>query len=550
MLRTVERFAAGRRWIVTAALVLVAACSGPDESTPSATADAASATESLRILRRGNGPEPETLDPQKARQDSSLNILRDLFEGLTSLDRDANVVPGAAETWAVSDDGLIYTFTLREGLTWANGDPLVAADFRNGMRRLVDPATASAYANILAPVENAARIVAGALPPEALGVEAPDERTLVIRLAAPAPYVLGLLAHPSTFPVHGPSLDLHGDDFARPGNLVSNGAFVLTEWVLGSHVAAQRNPRYRSAGDVRLDGVRYYHMADAGSELRRYRAGELDVTYTIANQQYEWLKENLGDQLEVGPQLSVYYYGFNLTRPPFRDAPELRKALSLALDRERIVRQVTGLGELPACSWIPDGVADYTPQRFEYCDWPVAQRLAEARRLYAAAGYSAERPLRIEIRYNTGEVHNRIAVAVAAMWKEALGVESRLHAEEFRVLNQTILARDVTEVFRSSWIGDYNDPWTFAQLLQSDFGINLTGYSSPDYDALLAEAAAAADPAERRRLLEQAERTMLADHPLLPIYFFVNKHLVAPHVRGFSNNVMNVQYSKDLWFER
>jgi oligopeptide transport system substrate-binding protein len=387
------------------------------------------------------------------------------------------------------------------------------------------------------------------LPPQALGVEAPDDRTLVIRLAAPAPYVLSLLAHPSTFPVHAPSLAQYGEDHARPGKLVSNGAFVLTEWVLGSHVAAARNPHFHGAADVRLDGVRYYHMSDAGTELRRYRAGELDLTYTIPNQQFAWIEENLRDQLEIGPQLSVYYYGFNLTRPPFKDAPGLRKALSLAIDRDRIVRQVTGLGELPACSWVPQGVANYTPQRVEYCDWPAQRRVEEARRLYAAAGYSRDRPLEVEIRYNTGEVHNRIAVAVASMWKEALGVESRLHAEEFRVLNQTILARDVTEVFRSSWIGDYNDAWTFAQLLESDFGINLTGYSNPRYDALLAEAAGTADPAERRRLLEAAERTMLGDQPVLPIYFYVNKHLVAPSLRGFGNNVMNVQYSKDLWFD-
>ena len=547
MRRTVELRTTRRFLFAGLACLSVAGCEDRGGDTAASPTEPDAGTE--LVLRRGNGPEPESLDPQKARQDSSLNVLRDLFEGLTALDRNANVVPGAASAWTISDDGRIYTFTLRNGLEWSNGDPLVAADFRNGLRRLVDPATASEYANIVAPVVNATAITRGQMPPEALGVDVPDNRTVVIRLAAPAPYVLGLLAHPSTFPIHTSSLEGLGEDFARPGNLVSNGAFTLSEWVLGSHIAAARNPRYRRAADVRLDGVRYYHMADAGTELRRYRAGEIDFTYTIPNQQYAWLRENLGDQLHVGPQLSVYYYGFNLTRPPFRNAPELRKALSLALDRTRIVTQVTGLGEVPACSWVPSGVANYTPQIFEYCDWPRARRIEEARRLYAAAGYTPARPLQVAIRYNTGEVHNRIAVAVAAMWKEALGVESRLHAEEFRVLNQTIQAAEVTEVFRSSWIGDYNDAWTFAQLLESDFGINLTGYSNPEYDALLAQAAAASDSAERRRLLEQAEQRMLADHPLLPIYFYVNKHLVAPALHGFSSNVMNVNYSKDLWFE-
>jgi oligopeptide transport system substrate-binding protein len=542
--RRAHSFAAGA-CIALVAMHLWGCDSGP---TPGGS-DSTAVSGQERVLRRGNGPEPESLDPQKARQDSSLNILRDLFEGLTALDRDAAVVPGAAREWRVSADGTIYTFTLRDGLVWSNGDPLVARDFRNGLRRLVDPATASEYANILAPVVNAEPITRGALPSDVLGVDAPDDRTVVIRLAAPAPYILGLLAHPSAYPVHSPSLERYGASYARPGHLVSNGPFVLTDWVVGSHVDVQRNPLYHAAARVRLAGVRYFHMADAAGELRRYRAGELDFTYTIPNPQYDWIRAHLGDQLHVGPQLSTYYYGFNLTRPPFKAAPDLRQALSLALDRERITAQVTGLGEVPACSWVPPGVAHYTPQRLEYCDWPRARRIEAARRLYRQAGYSDSNPLRIEIRYNTGEIHNRIAVAVAAMWKEALGVECRLRAEEFHVLNQTILARAETQIFRSSWIGDYNDAWTFAQLLQSDFGINLTGYSNPAYDTLLAAAAGASDPDSRRSLLERAEALMLADHPVLPIYFYVNKHLVVAGLKGFSNNVMNVNPSRHLWFE-
>jgi oligopeptide transport system substrate-binding protein len=207
---------------------------------------------------------------------------------------------------------------------------------------------------------------------------------------------------------------------------------------------------------------------------------------------------------------------------------------------------VTGLGEAPAYGWVPRGVANYTPQQFDYAGKPYEARVAEARQLYAGAGYSVQNPLKVELRYNSGEVHSRLAVAIAAMWKEALGVETELYAEEFRALLQTIQARKDTQVFRSSWIGDFNDAYSFAQLLQTGFGINLTGYSNPRYDALLAEATRQPDPARRRALLEEAERVMLADHPLLPIYFYVNKHLVKPYVAGWSDNVMNVQYSKDL----
>jgi len=287
-------------------------------------------------------------------------------------------------------------------------------------------------------------------------------------------------------------------------------------------------------------------VADPGDEFRQYRAGQLDVSYVVPPPQFGWIKANLGAQLHVSPQLSVYYYGFNLTRPPFKDNPSLRRALSLVIDRERLTTSVTGVGESPAYGWVPRGVADYTPQQFDYAARPYAERVAEARALYARAGYGPANPLRIELRYNTGEVHGRLAVAIAAMWKESLGVETTLYAEEFRALLQSIQARRDTQVFRSSWVGDFNDAYSFAQLLQSGFGINLTGYANPRYDAFLTQALHEADHARRRALLEQAERLMLADHPLLPLYFYVNKHLVKPYVRGWSDNVMNVQYSKDL----
>jgi len=537
----------GLRAAATAALLaLLVACGGGHSETAAPEEGEAAVAPDPTTLRRGNGPEPDTLDPQRARTDASFNILRDLFEGLTAIGPDGSAVPGAAESWTASADGLEYTFRLREGLRWSNGDALQASDFVAGMRRLVDPATASPYAQVFEPVVNAAAIVLGEQPPETLGVSAPDDRTVVIRLRNPAPYLLGLLAQPGTFPVHGPSLARHGAEYARPGHLTSNGAFVLSDWVVGSHVVAERNRQYWNDAHTQVERVHFFHHSDAGTEFRQYRAGELDVTYIVPPQQFAWIQEHLPGELHVSPQLTVYYYGFNLSHPPFKDNPGLRRALSLVIDRERLTRAVTGLGEAPAYGWVPRGTANYTPQQFDYATRPYAERVAEARRLYAESGYSAQRPLQVEIRYNQGEVHNRLAVAVAAMWKEALGIETTLYAEEFRALLQSIQARTDTQVFRSSWVGDYNDAYTFAQLLQTGFGINLTGYSNPRYDALLEDATRQPDPVRRRALLEEAERLMLADHPLLPLYFYVNKHLVKPYVTGWSDNVMNAQYTKDL----
>ena len=539
---------ARRSWRAAAwaALACVVVACGGGEPAPGGSAGVGPAAANPTTLRRGNGADPDTLDPQRARTDSTFNVLRDLFEGLTAVGPDGHAVPAAAESWTVSADGREYTFQLREGLRWSNGDALVAGDFVAGMRRLVDPATASQYAQVFEPVVNAAAITRGELGAGQLGVSAPDDRTVVIRLANPAPYLLGLLAQPGTFPVHGPTLAAHGMEFARPGRLVSNGAFVLEDWVVGSHVSVRRNRNYWNDAATRLERVRFVHHADAGTEFRQYRAGELDVSYVVPPQQYAWIREHLPGELRVTPQLSVYYYGFNLTRPPFKDDPGLRRALSLVIDRERLTSAVTGVGEAPAYGWVPRGVADYTPQQFDYAGRSYEERVREARELYRAAGYSPERPLRVEIRYNSGEVHNRLAVAVAAMWKDALGVEASLYAEEFRALLQSIQAREDTQVFRSSWVGDYNDAYSFLQLLQSSFGINLTGYSNPRFDELLAQAVKQPDLARRRALLEEAERVMLADHPVLPLYFYVNKHLVKPYVRGWTDNVMNVQYSKDL----
>jgi oligopeptide transport system substrate-binding protein len=543
-IRTLDR-ASRAAWTAIAALALASCGGGADKgSQPVAAAPAAKAD--TTTLKRGNGPEPDTLDPQRARTDGAFNILRDVFEGLTAVGPDGRAVPAAATSWTVTPDGLEYTFHLRDALRWSNGDRLVAGDYVAGMRRLVDPATASPYAQILEAVVNATEITRGEKPASELGVAAPDDRTVVIRLRNPAPYLLGLLAQPGTFPVHGPSLAANGAEFARPGKLLSNGAFVLEDWVLGSHVVIRRNGKYWNDAATRLERVHFVHHADVGTEFRQYRAGELDITYVVPQQQFTWIRQNMPDELHISPQLSVYYYGFNLTRPPFKDQPGLRRALSLVIDRDKLTSAVTGLGEAPAYGWVPDGTANYTSQKFDYAARPYAERLAEARELYRKAGYSVDKPLEVEIRYNTGEVHNRLAVAVAAMWKEALGVRTTLYAEEFRALLQSVQARTDTQVFRSSWVGDFNDAYTFLQLLQTGFGINLTGYSNPRYDALLAEATRQPDPARRRALLEESERVMLADTPVLPLYFYVNKHMVKPYVQGWHDNVMNVQYSKEL----
>jgi oligopeptide transport system substrate-binding protein len=497
-------------------------------------------------LRLGNGAEPETLDPQRSESLSSGNILRDLYEGLTGLAADGSVVPAAAASWEVSADGLQYSFHLRPQARWSNGDPLTADDFVAGLRRSADPATGSRYAQVLSPIENAEAVSAGRLPPERLGVTALDAHTLVIHLQGPTPYFPGLLIHPATFPIHRPSLQTWGRAFARPGRLVGNGAYRLQDWVMQSRVTLQRNPYYWNDAQTSIGTVIYYPTEDLSSELQRYRAGELDSTDAIPMSQARWVRQRFGAELHLAPYLGSFWYGYNLSRPPFKDDPQLRVALSMAIDRELIAAKLLQGAALPAYGLVPPGTWNYTPQSPPWAAWPREQRLAEARRLYAAAGYGADHPLQLELRFNTQDDNRRIATVIAAMWKQGLGVETRLVNEEWKVFLQNRRQRLQTQVFRGAWIGDYDDASAFADILRSFDGKNDEAYASTAYDALLQQAQQQPDAAQRRSLLEQAERLMLGDMPILPIYYYESKHLVKPYVAGWQDNPLDIHYSKDL----
>lgn len=500
-----------------------------------------------QVLHRANGEEPQTLDPHLAEGVPSSHILRDLFEGLTTEAPDGTVVPGAALRWNISRDGKIYTFYLRRDGRWSNGDPVMAADFVFAFQRSADPATASNYAQVLLPIENAQAVLSGTLPPAELGVYALDEHTLQIRLVDPTPYFLGLLSHSSTYPVHRPSLQAHGKRFSRPGNLVSNGAFVLKNWVVRSHIELERNEQYWNADEVILDKVFYYPYEDQSTALKQFRAGDLHWTYEVPNNQFRWLQEHYPDELVVSPWLGSYFFGFNLTREPFIESPELRRALVLAVDRELLTEKVTQFGEQPSYTLVPPGIGDYVSPTQEWASWTQQQRNEEARRLYAQAGYSQERPLRTEIRYNTSENHKKLALAIASIWKQVLGVQTTLVNEEWKVFLQNREQKVLTQVFRAGWISDYADPYSFLELFRTGHGQNDYGYSNEVYDRLLAEIASERIPARRLRLMQEAERMLLEEMPIIPVYTYVTKRLVDLRVRGWENNVMDHHYSRSMY---
>jgi len=501
---------------------------------------------SASVLHRGLVSEPESLDPHKARSIQAADVLRDIGEGLLGYSETGELLPAAATNWEISEDGLTYTFQLRPEARWSNGDAVTAEHYVFSLRRLVDPATAAFYAQALEAIVNSQEVVAGELPASDLGVEAIDPLTLKVSLQQPTPYLLGLLTHPSTFPVHPGSVAEHGDAFSRAGNLLSNGAYVLASWEPGSVLELVRNEHYWNDAKTALDAVHHHVLTQEVTEFNRYRAGELHVTGNVPPERMKQVREEIPDELFISTYLGVYYYGFNLTKPPFKDNPQLREALSMAIDREVLVEKITGRGEAPAYSWVPPGVDNYDPRRLNFAEQSQDERNVRARNLYREAGYSKETPLQIELRYNTSDTQQRMALAVQSMWRDVLGVETTLINEEFQVLLANMRDREVTQVFRSSWIGDYNDAHTFLSVMQSGNPANMPGYENDTYDALMLKAANQVDLDKRRAYLEEAERVLLADHAVIPIYFFVSKHLVSPKVVGWGDNVLNYHYSQHL----
>jgi len=504
------------------------------------------------VLHRGNGAEPETLDPHKSTGEGESWIQYDLFEGLMTLDAKGNLIPGAATDWSVSGDGLTYTFTLRDGNTWSDGTPVTAADYVFSWRRLVDPATNSRYAFFLWPVKNAEKISKGELPPTAMGVEAVDDRTFRVTLEAPTSYFVSSLQHHATYAVSKANVEKHGNDFIKPGNLLSNGAYTLAEAVPQGHVKLVKNPRFHDAANVKIDAVYYYPTENRDTELKRFRAGELDLTYDVPENQIDWVKKNMAAEFRVAPFFSTYYYSINLRNEPWKSNPDLRAALSLAIDRDILTGKITQAGEVPAYAFTPPGTDNYTTPQPEWASWTQAQRDAKAQDLLAKHGYGkGGKPLQVELLFNTSENHRKLAIAIASMWQQKLGVQTVLNNQEWKVFLNNRSEKKYRDVVRNGWVGDYNDAYTFLSLFRSDNdGQNHSSYANADFDRLIMGAAVETDPAKRRAMMEEAELIMLNDHPIIPLYVYVTTNMVSSKVKGWEDNIRNIHPTRWMSVER
>lgn len=492
-------------------------------------------------LRRGNYAEPETLDPHTATGLPEAQIFYDLYEGLMVRGPDGTAKPGLAESWTISPDGKTYTFRLRNDLKWSDGSPITAADAVFSFRRVVDPVqTQARNANYLWPVRNAKPITEGRMPPDALGVTAPDDRTVVIELERPTAYLLKVLSYPM-LAVLPAAMEGVGASFFRPGSLVSSGPYRLAEYVPQGYVKLVRNPHHRAAAEARIDAVYFYPTENQDTELKRYRSGELHTTYTLPAAQIDWVRQNLPDHLRINPQLGTYYYAPNLTRSPWKDDKRIAQALSMVIDRAAITEKLTRGGEPPAYAFVPPDVPDYTPQAPAWAAWPMEKRVEVAKTLLAEAGYPDGRGLEVELLFNTRELERRTAVGLAGMWQQRLGVRTVLTNQEWKVFLDTRRTKNFPGLSRQGYIGAYDDANVFLEWFRSDIGPeNPAGYANPAFDALLDCAAEEPDPATRRGLLEQAERLLVEDYAVIPIYTYASKRLVNPRVKGWVDNPMDV----------
>ncbi|HCF8068228.1 TPA: oligopeptide ABC transporter substrate-binding protein OppA [Klebsiella michiganensis] len=500
-------------------------------------------------LVRNNGSEPSSLDPHKVESDVENNIISDLFEGLVSVSPTGEIEPRLAEKWE-NKDNTVWTFHLRPGVTWSDGTAITAQDIVWSWQRLVSPLTASPYASYPGNMHivNGAEIAQGQKEPETLGVKAVDDATLEVTLTQPNAAFLAMLAHPSLVPLDKVLISRYGDKWTKPEHIVTSGPYKLSQWVVNERIVAERNPRYWDNAHTVINKVTYLPISSETADVNRYKAGEIDIVYTVPINQFAQLKKTMGEQLDVSPQLATYYYEFNTTRPPFND-PRVRRALNMALDKDIIAEKVLGQGQRPA--WLisqPDigGVKLHNP---EYASWPREKRIAEAKKLLSEAGYNETHPLVFNLLYNTSESHQRIAIAASSMWKKNLGVEAKLQNQEWKTMLDAMHTHNFDAV-RYAWIADYDDAATFLNNFRTGDSENTSQYSNPAYDEALRNAAKASDTTARGKFYQQAEDLLGQDVPAIPVYHYVRTHLVKPWVGGFTPDKLGYYYTKDMYIKK
>lgn len=496
----------------------------------------AMASSAERIFHRVGTDDPATIDPHKVSLPGEQLIVLDLFMSLTTPGMNGRPIAGSAESWTLSADGRRYDFKLRSNLKWSDGRALTSEDWVYSFRRMLDPATAFPLASRLFPIRNARAVATGAMPVSALGVSAPDAQTVRIELDNPTPYFIDVIAA-AAMPVPRHVIEKHGNDWLRPQNFVSNGAFVLEEWRPNAYVRARANPNFWGADQVKLDGVVHYPLGNPGTLVRRFNAGELDLIMVVPPERTDELRAQHGESLRLGRGIANEVLVFNTRQGPTADL-RVRRALSMAIEREVIARNVIGFPGVGAYAIVPPGVLNYDRgAQPDYAKWSSAKRLAEAKRLLSEAGYGSGKPLSIRLAFPSTDLNRKVAVAIGAMWSR-VGVRADLQQKETKALVADVGVGNF-DAARFVWLASFSDPYAYLERMLSigsAVGMNTSGYRNPKFDALLAKAAQEVDVTLRSAILREAEGLVLADQPVAPVYYLVGRRLVSKRVTGFADN--------------
>ena len=501
-----------------------------------------------QTLVRNNGAEVQSLDPHKIEGVPESNVNRDLFEGLLISDVEGHPTAGVAEKWE-NKDFKVWTFHLRKNAKWSDGTPVTAHDFVYSWQRLADPKTASPYASYLqyGHIANIDDVIAGKKPTSELGVKAIDDNTFEVTLSEPVPYFYKLLVHPSVSAVPKSAIEKFGDKWTQPANIVTNGAYKLKDWVVNERIVLERNTNYWDNDKTVINQVTYLPISAEVTDVNRYRSGEIDMTYNnMPIELFQKLKKEIPKEVHVDPYLCTYYYEINNQKAPFTDV-RVRTALKLALDRDIIVNKVKNQGDLPAYSYTPpytDGAKLTEPAWFKMTQ---EQRNAEAKKLLAEAGYTADKPLSFSLLYNTSDLHKKLAIAVASIWKKNLGANVKLENQEWKTFLDT-RHQGTFDVARAGWCADYNEPTSFLNTMLSDSSNNTAHYKSPAFDKLIGDTLKVTDEAQRAELYSKAEQQLDKDSAIVPVYYYVNARLVKPWVGGYTGkDPLDNIYVKNLY---
>lgn len=496
-----------------------------------------------QTLQLGNLSEPNDLDPAFLDSQQTFNIVMALMEGLCQYDPQSSLpVPAVAERWEVSADNLTWTFHLRANARWSNGDPVTAGDFVYAYRRCLSPALGAEYAAMLFALKNGEEYYQGKIRDfSQVGAVAVDARTLVLHLSHPVPYLPKLVCHSIWYPIHAATIekfgriDQRGSLWTRPGNYVGNGPFILSAWKPHQIIRVTRSPTYWNRDEVRLKGINFYPIESASTEEAMFRTGQLHVTSTIPIDKIAVYRHDLklSAFLRQPPILATYFFRFNVDKPPLNDV-RVRRALSYVINRREMVERVTLGGQLPAGCFTPPDTAGFTATAAVPYD-PV-----RARQFLAEAGYPGGKGFpQLEFLYNTSEGHRKIAEAIQQMWRRELGIEITLVNQEGKVWSDTMRQRNY-QIARMAWIGDYVDPSTFLDIMTGNNGNNLTGWDSPEYDRLIAEAGQTADETKRYALYQRCEQILADECPIAPLYFYTRDNLRLPSVKGWYDNLVDL----------